>query len=78
MTQQSNEHTMRYLASQAAPELVTCCDRMKKLVQDRFLEIGADGSVNITGCCQSCYVASEVKFCPWCAVEITVRKAPTK
>ena len=53
-----------------------CCDRMAR---EAFDEIGsvvfAGNHTRVFGCCLSCIVLDEIKFCPWCGSDLSKVKA---
>lgn len=60
-----------------------CCDKFSKKVQiydpsessiSGSFEQDSSGEWNINGCCGSCYVVKNMKYCPFCGTELKVHK----
>lgn len=53
---------------------IPCCDKLKADIDDQQIEL-LEGMWNVNGCCAvGCYVASDIKFCPYCGTRLSELK----
>jgi hypothetical protein len=53
-----------------------CCDKFKEEVEKDRVGFEKDnaGEWNIVGCCGSCYVVNDMRYCPFCGTELKAHK----
>ncbi len=48
----------------------TCCSRFTEAEAENVLQKTSDGSWNVEGCCNHCYVLTDLQHCPFCGAHL--------